>query len=362
MRFQTTTPQQALFLLNSPFAAERARDFAARPEVAGADPDQRLQRMYSLAFQRVPSPEERALALRICPASARPLPGTRTSVTWSYGSGHYNTNSGRLEGWRTPRISRASKWQWEAKVPSSQGLWTLLTRDGGRPGAGTNGVVRRWTSPFTGTVRIQGSLNHPAEAGDGVPRTDRVEPPGALGEWTVHHGKLPTGVEEIEVRTGETLDFVVEAGRDENSDSFEWKVDLARRCGAARTVASWTADAISRALGFSMRRWIPGRNSPRCCSSQRICLCGLVQCLANGWRYAAKGFTPARAQATSIPASWGCEGASNAAGGQRAAARRVAPAICRHCTRTSLTRLAGIPDSLVRSARDLREREPFRFA
>ena len=36
MRHATTTPPQALFLMNSPFVVEQARAFAARPDVAGA--------------------------------------------------------------------------------------------------------------------------------------------------------------------------------------------------------------------------------------------------------------------------------------------------------------------------------------
>ena len=242
MRFQTTTPQQALFLLNSPFMADRARDFAARPEIAGADPDQRIQRMYSLAFQRAPSPEERTLALDFVQHPPGPLPEPAPALSWSYGSGRFDATSGRLEGWRSLPHFTGEQWQWEAKVPSSTGLWTLLTRDGGHPGFGTNGVVRRWTAPFTGSVRIQGTLNHPADAGDGVIGRIVSSRQGLLGEWTVQHGKLPAGVDATEVQAGETLDFVVEAGKDENSDSFEWKVDIARRDAVpAGAVASWNS-------------------------------------------------------------------------------------------------------------------------
>lgn len=62
MRAQTTTPQQALFLMNSPFFAEQARALAARPEVAReADAAGRIRALYRRLFAREPSAGELAL-------------------------------------------------------------------------------------------------------------------------------------------------------------------------------------------------------------------------------------------------------------------------------------------------------------
>jgi hypothetical protein len=64
-RYQTTVPQQALFMLNSPFVIEQARRLAARSEVAGAaDPAERLRQLYRLAYGRAPAADELALGLR----------------------------------------------------------------------------------------------------------------------------------------------------------------------------------------------------------------------------------------------------------------------------------------------------------
>jgi hypothetical protein len=62
-------PQQALFLLNSPFVAEQARHFAARPEVAGLPDAERIRRMYRLAYGRTAELEEVALGLRFVAAA-----------------------------------------------------------------------------------------------------------------------------------------------------------------------------------------------------------------------------------------------------------------------------------------------------
>jgi hypothetical protein len=61
-RFQTSVPQQALFLLNSPFAQEQARALAKRTESA-ATPAERVERLYRLAYGRRPTTDEAALGL-----------------------------------------------------------------------------------------------------------------------------------------------------------------------------------------------------------------------------------------------------------------------------------------------------------
>ncbi len=64
-RHRTTVPQQALYLMNSPFVAEQARRLAARPEVAGeAARDRRIAALHRIVFGRAPTPEEAALGAR----------------------------------------------------------------------------------------------------------------------------------------------------------------------------------------------------------------------------------------------------------------------------------------------------------
>lgn len=58
-RFFTTVPQQALFLMNSPFVIQLAKGLTERADFkAAATDEQRIQRLYQLAFQRDPSKEE----------------------------------------------------------------------------------------------------------------------------------------------------------------------------------------------------------------------------------------------------------------------------------------------------------------
>ena len=64
-RHETTVPQQALFMMNSPFVVEQARHVAARPELAAMnDPARRIRYLYRLLFGRLPTAEEVAMGLR----------------------------------------------------------------------------------------------------------------------------------------------------------------------------------------------------------------------------------------------------------------------------------------------------------
>ena len=71
MRYTTTVPQQALFLMNSPFLVEQARALVARPDVAGlSGTEQRIGRLYRLLYGRTPEPEEMALGVRFVARSS----------------------------------------------------------------------------------------------------------------------------------------------------------------------------------------------------------------------------------------------------------------------------------------------------
>jgi hypothetical protein len=62
-RFTTTVPQQALFLMNSPFIMEQARKLTARPEVMAKEkPPERIAALIRLIHGRNASPDEVALA------------------------------------------------------------------------------------------------------------------------------------------------------------------------------------------------------------------------------------------------------------------------------------------------------------
>ena len=76
-RHETTVPQQALFMMNSPLMIEVARKLLARPEMAQAkDDSQRVHALYWMIFQRPPKPEETQLGLGYITAAGEPADPT----------------------------------------------------------------------------------------------------------------------------------------------------------------------------------------------------------------------------------------------------------------------------------------------
>jgi hypothetical protein len=64
-RFTTTVPQQALFLMNSPFVIEQARHFLQRPDMAERTKNEaKINRMHQLAYGRAADADEIALGMR----------------------------------------------------------------------------------------------------------------------------------------------------------------------------------------------------------------------------------------------------------------------------------------------------------
>ncbi|MFN3650551.1 MAG: PSD1 and planctomycete cytochrome C domain-containing protein [Armatimonadota bacterium] len=64
-RYETTVPQQALFLMNSPFIVQQAKNLAARPDVtAEKTPEARIQRLYRVVYGRAAAADEIALGLK----------------------------------------------------------------------------------------------------------------------------------------------------------------------------------------------------------------------------------------------------------------------------------------------------------
>jgi hypothetical protein len=89
-RFQTTVPQQALFLMNSPFAIHQARTLAHRTINSTPNTPDRITALYQFAYQRHPSEPEQHLAQQFLanssacnnpytPASPQPNPQTENT-------------------------------------------------------------------------------------------------------------------------------------------------------------------------------------------------------------------------------------------------------------------------------------------
>jgi len=225
-RFHTTVPQQALFLMNSPFATRQARRILERPEIKSARSDEeRIQRLYGAAFQRRADTEEVKLARKFIAAqeavSAPEEPPP--SSTWSYGYGKFDETIRGVTGFTALPHWTGYAWQGGTNLPDPQLGWVILNADGGHVGNDENhAAIRRWRAPRDGVVSVSGELNHPSDQGDGVRSRVVSSRLGPLGEWTALHQKVSTPIGRIEVKRGDTLDFVTDCRASVSFDTFHW--------------------------------------------------------------------------------------------------------------------------------------------
>jgi uncharacterized protein DUF1549/uncharacterized protein DUF1553/cytochrome c len=225
-RYNTTVPQQALFMLNSPFVVEQARKLASRQEVTSqtraAD---RVRQLYRLAYGRDPDPEEATLALRFL-KGAQALDTeeeAKEPQVWQYGYGEVDETAGRLKSFEKLPYFNNYNWQGGAQLPDPKTGWVFVSANGGHPGNDLkHASIRRWAAPRDGVVSIAGTVEHPNEEGDGVRARIISSRAGILGTWTAQHSKAATDLERVEVKAGDTLDFVVDCRTGPNHDSFTW--------------------------------------------------------------------------------------------------------------------------------------------
>lgn len=242
-RFNTTVPQQALFMINSPFLAEQARALLRRPEIALACADERIELLYQIAFQRAPEQEERKLGHRFIEQQAQVLPPEPPLEIWQYGHGAMDAETHRLTKFEKLPHYTGKAWQGGGNLPDEKLGWVMLNATGGHPGDGLkNVVVRRWLAPRDGAVSVSGTLEHTAEAGDGVRGWIVSSRHGALGFWPVQNSKQEMKLARVGVSKGDTLDFVVDSNANLNSDTFNWAPEI-KLLGGSDSSETWKARA-----------------------------------------------------------------------------------------------------------------------
>jgi hypothetical protein len=227
VRHETTVPQQGLYFLNGPFAAQRARSLARRTtSLVG---EARIHRLYSELLQRAPTPAELAAGLRYvaaaeaaqaAQAAAEP---DRGAGAWRYGWGEFDPATGRVRGFQPLPHFTGQAWQGAATLPGGETGWAQLSAEGGHPGnTPAMACVRRWVAPRDLTVTVSGTLSHDPTEGDGVRAFVSSSRQGLLKSATVHHGEGALGTGPVALQAGDTLDFIVDIGGSLGYDQFRW--------------------------------------------------------------------------------------------------------------------------------------------
>ncbi|RPH43092.1 MAG: DUF1553 domain-containing protein, partial [Planctomycetota bacterium] len=244
-RFVTTIPQQALFMMNSPFIMEQAGKVTAQSDIQREeDPARRIQAIYRRVFGREATERELSLGVAYV-KNASPAEGPKAPI-WQYGWG-----TGAADFHALPTHTAQGR-QGGAKLPDPALGWCLLTATGGHAGSDVaHGVVRRWTSPRAGTIVISGTLGHPSPAGDGVRGRIVSSRQGEIAAWNAARLDAETRISGLKVEAGETIDFVVDCRADNNSDTFTWAPSIRMGEEEWNAQAGFGSPAPTPAAGLS---------------------------------------------------------------------------------------------------------------
>jgi len=246
-RYSTTVPQQALFLMNSPFITEQVGALVKRPEIDGErEMEGRIRKLYRLLYGREPVADELEVGRKFLGLELRRGgPVASAPSVWQYGLGRFDEATKRVVDFKPLPFFTGMAWQGGAKLPDPKLGWVLLTAEGGHPSnAQVGAAVRRWVAPHDGAVAISGVLGHHQKEGDGVRARIVSSQEGELASWTAHNTDAETKMSRIEVKKGDTIDFVVDCRGDETSDQFAWApvIRLVEAPGnAAGGVQEWSA-------------------------------------------------------------------------------------------------------------------------
>jgi hypothetical protein len=209
--------------MNSPFVAQQARAMLDRAEVkSAATAEEKVQRLYQVAFQRAPEADELKLAKQFIAAPAG-VTAPAGPPPWSYGYGEFDEATKRVKSFTALPHWTGYAWQGSTNLPDPKLGWVILNAEGGHVGNDQNhAAIRRWRAPRDGVASIAGELNHPSDKGDGVRARVVSSRRGLLGEWTATHSKAATTLDRVEVKRGDFIDFVADCRASVEFDSFHW--------------------------------------------------------------------------------------------------------------------------------------------
>lgn len=216
-RFQTTVPQQTLYLRNSPFLIDEARRLSR--SLKGQEPDARIQELFQRVLSRNPDRSEMDLARAFLNSSTNasgPVP------LWQYGYGPFDAATGKLASFTHLPHYTGKGWQGGPELPDPRLGYVLWRAGGGHPGDADKALVLRWVAPQALTVRVIGTVKHPKNEGDGVRITVSSARRGRLAQWTARNGEVPTDTEPFEVEASEVVDLIVDNNGTTTHDGFQW--------------------------------------------------------------------------------------------------------------------------------------------
>jgi mono/diheme cytochrome c family protein len=219
-RNQTTTPQQALWMLNHPFARQQA-DLLAEKLAGNASDEAKVAQLYRTILGRAPKSSEVKQAIAYVSEVRRaPAP-----ANWLSGVGGYDPQTKKVSFSEMKVLKKDTLTPTENYPDATSGNGhAALTAKGGHPGNDAqHAVIRRWSAGGGGEFRIDGELKVASAHSQGVRARIVSAQRGLLGEWTCLGGaSVQVVLEKAAIGPGDTVDFILDDLNGPNSDGFSW--------------------------------------------------------------------------------------------------------------------------------------------
>jgi hypothetical protein len=269
-RFNTTVPQQALFLMNSPFIRARADAIAKATPQAGTTLDsEALRAMYHRVLARDPKPDEVELAQRFA-ADATAL-NAEKNFRWSYGTMKFaRTPEGKPSFTEFQAFTQLTDkggngqkiWSPAPKIPDPKWGHVFWANYGAHAAPNEYIVTARWHVPTDMKISIDSVMTRSSDRGDGVRAWVYNERTGILAEQLCTPQNKKVSIQlTADVKRGDTLCFIVHNEGGTDSDSFDWQPTISR---------ADTGEVLTNAKTdfCDSSRWPIGRARPQSALSQ----------------------------------------------------------------------------------------------
>jgi mono/diheme cytochrome c family protein len=223
-RHVTSVPQQALFMMNSPFVLEQAQALAKKVGADGEPKPALVQSLYREVLARLAAPGEVQAGEKFVTAQLQPRPAMEDEApSWQYGYGQFDPATRNVD-FTSFKVFKENTWRNGPVVPDPVTGYASLRAEGGHPGHSLEqSVIRRWIAPADAIVDLTGRLDRPSKDGDGVLGRVVSSRTGQLGEFACEPAKtIDTNISAVEVKKGDLIDFILEPRANDNSDSFLW--------------------------------------------------------------------------------------------------------------------------------------------
>ena len=225
-RSTTSVPQQALYMMNSPFVIAQAETLTDAADFSSTNPEERqVQMLYERVLARKATPAEVKTAIDYVKAAQTAQRTPPPTPTWRYGCGSYDAAAHAVSFTPLAHWS-GTAWQTGPKLPDPKFGFVHLTATGGHPSRDL-AAIRRFTASREMTVSLSGEIVRAAAGGNGIHARIVSSRHGQIAEYdAAPKATVQSAIERIELAAGETLDFIIESKGDDNSDGFTWRTVL----------------------------------------------------------------------------------------------------------------------------------------